>query len=288
MIGGNDSSKTSERRLARPVGSARESLTIMSFSVLALFAVVILTLLFSDAWYLASHRVGFARITEILTSQDVCRSMVLSVWTSLCSLVLVLLFSIPIGYALSRYRFRGHAFLSTLVDVPIVLPPVVIGISLLAFFGTGMGMAVKEALRAARLDIISGLGIVLCQFLVSVPYCIRAVKAAFDEVSNEVEDVALVLGCSQWQAFRRVTLPMARNGLVAGGIMAWARAIGVFGPLMVFIGTGARVQVMPTSIYLELSIGNIETSLTIALVMVLLASVALALVHRLAPGRQWT
>jgi len=96
------------------------------------------------------------------------------------------------------------------------------------------------------------------------------------------------LGCSQWQAFRRVTLPMARNGLVAGGIMAWARAIGVFGPLMVFIGTGARVQVMPTSIYLELSIGNIETSLVIALVMVLLASVALALVHRLAPGRQWT
>lgn len=274
--------------LPRPVGSARESLAIVSFSVLGLFAVVILTLLCSDAWYLVTHRVGFADVVRILSVPEVRQSMVLSLWTSLCSLLLVLAFAIPMGYALSRYRFPGHAFLSTLVDVPIVLPPVVIGVSLLAFFGTELGMGVKSLLHGAHITLVSGVGIVLCQFLVSVSYCIRATKAAFDEVSGEVEDVALVLGCSQWQAFRRVTLPMARNGVVAGGIMAWARAIGVFGPLMVFVGTGPRVQVMPTSIWLELSVGNIEASLSIALVMVLLAGLALALVHRLAPGRQWT
>ncbi len=274
--------------MPRPVGSARESLTILSFVALGLFALAILTLLAADAWYLVTHRIGFADVARILNAPEVRRSMLLSLGTSLCSLVLVLAFAIPMGYALSRYRFPGHAFLSTLVDVPIVLPPVVTGISLLAFFGTGIGMAVKELLRTAHISLISGVGIVLCQFLVSVAYCIRATTAAFDEVSGEVEDVALVLGCSQWQAFRRVTLPMARNGVIAGGIMAWARAIGVFGPLMVFVGTGPHVQVMPTSIWLELSIGNVEASLSIALVMVLLAGLALALVHRLAPGRQWT
>jgi molybdate transport system permease protein len=288
LSGGREVRTISERGRPRPVGSARESLTIVSFSVLALFAVVIVTLLLSDGWYLVSHRVSVRHVFEVLTSADVRSSMLLSLWTSLCSLVVVLALAIPIGYALSRYRFRGHALLSTMVDVPIVLPPVVIGVSLLAFLGTGPGMALKNALAGAGISLVSGLGIVLCQVLVSVSYCIRATKAAFDEVAGEVEDVALVLGCSQWQAFRRVTLPMARNGLVAGGIMAWARAIGVFGPLMVFVGTSPRVQVMPTSIWLELSIGNIEASLSIALVMVLLASVALALVHRLAPGRQWS
>ena len=81
--------------------------------------------------------------------------------------------------------------------------------------------------------------------------------------------------------------PLARSGLVAGGIMAWARAIGVFGPLMVFVGTSPRVQVMPTTMWLELSIGDIETSLVVALLAVLMAGAALALVHWLLPGRKW-
>jgi molybdate transport system permease protein len=70
--------------------------------------------------------------------------------------------------------------------------------------------------------------------------------------------------------------------------MAWARAVGVFGPLMVFVGTSPRVLVMPTTVWLELSVGNIEVSLALALVMLVLAVAALAVVHRLAPGRKWT
>ena len=149
-------------------------------------------------------------------------------------------------------------------------------------------MAVKRALAGVHLSMVSGLGIVLCQFLVSVPYCIRAAKASFDEVDRELEAVAMVLGSDRWRTFRGVTLPLARNGLVAGGVMAWARAVGVFGPIMAFVGTGPRVQVMPTCIWLELSVGNIEVSLTLALVMLGLAGAALLAVHVLAPGRSWT
>jgi molybdate transport system permease protein len=178
--------------------------------------------------------------------------------------------------------------LDTLVDVPIVVPPVVIGVSLLAFFGTGVGIGLKRALAAADLTLVSGLGIVLCQFLMAVPYCIRAVKAALDDVDRELEEVAMVLGCSPWRVFRGVTLPLAGTGLLAGGVMAWARALGVFAPIMVFIGTGPRVQLMPTCIWLELSVGNIEVSLALALVMLALSGAALLAVHALAPGRPWT
>ena len=80
-----------------------------------------------------------------------------------------------------------------------------------------------------------------------------------------------------------MTVPLARGGLVAGGVMAWARAVGVFGPLMVFVGTGPRVLVMPTTMWLELSIGNIETAVAIALIMLAMAVTALTLVHWLAP-----
>lgn len=253
-----------------------------------LFTLVVVVLVGADAWYLVTHGTRAAQVARILTRPAIRHAVVMSLTTSLCSLLLTLAFSLPVGYLLSRCRFPGHALLNTLVDVPIVIPPVVVGISLLAFFGSGMGQTLRQALSAMGLSLISGLGIVLCQFLVSVPYCIRATKSAFDEVDRELEAVAMVLGCSRWRAFRGVTLPLAWNGLLAGGVMAWARAIGVFGPIMAFVGTGPRVQVMPTCVWLELSVGNIEVSLTLALVMLALSGVALVTVHSLAPGRSWT
>jgi len=272
----------------QPIADGRERFLTFCLAMAALFAGLVLLLVGADAWYLASHGMRPATALHILARPVIRDAIAMSLTTALCSLLLTVACSLPVGYVLSRCRFPGRALLDTLVDVPIVVPPVVIGVSLLAFFGTGAGMAVKRALAGVHLSMGSGLGIVLCQFLVSAPYCIRAAKAAFDEVDRELEAVAMVLGCDRWRAFRGVTLPLARNGLVAGGVMAWARAIGVFGPIMAFIGTGPRVQVMPTCIWLELSVGNIEVSLTLALVMLGLAGTALLAVHVLAPGRSWT
>ena len=269
-------------------GSRANSLSIVTLSFLGLFVFVILVLLVSDVAYLVNRDVSARDLFEILTSPEILAALRLSIITSLVSLALVIVFSVPIGYALSRYRFPGHAIINTIVDVPIVLPPVVIGLSLLAFFGTPVGEMIKAGLRKGNWSLVSGIGIVLCQFLVSASYSVRATKASFDLVDRRLEHVALSLGCSRWGAFRRVTLPLARSGLIAGSVMAWARAIGVFGPLMVFVGTSPRVQVMPTAMWLELSIGNIEASLTMALVAVTMAGAALALVHWLAPGRTWT
>jgi molybdate transport system permease protein len=275
----------------RPVGQPLHALSVISLGFVVLFVAMILMLLAADIVYLVQRHHESPEgvdVWAILTSEAVLSGIRLSLLTSSITLLLVMMFAVPIGYALSRYRFRGHAILNTVVDVPIVLPPVVIGVSLLALFGTPVGGWIRDGLRGAGWRVDSALGIVLCQFLVSVSYCIRATKASFDAVDRRLEHVALTLGCSRWGAFWRVTLPLARSGLIAGGVMAWARAIGVFGPLMVLVGTAPRVVVMPTAIWLELSTGDVEVSLVIALVAVTMAGAALALVHWLVPGRKWT
>ena len=269
-------------------GSKAGSLAIVSLTCLVSFATLMMVLIFSDVIYIFfGEDISSEEVVTILTSESVRSTVLLSLYTSGITLVLILLIAVPIGYALSRYRFFGIAFLEAIVDVPILLPPVALGVSLLAFFGTSGGRAVREFMEGARLPPTAATGIVICQFLIAAPFCIRTVKAAFNSVDRRLENMAMSLGCSQWGAFRRVTLPLASGGLIAGAIISWARAIGIFGPLMVVVGTAPRVQVMPTKIWLELSVGNIGESMIVALLSIILAGSALALVHALVPGRRW-
>ncbi|MCE5279337.1 MAG: ABC transporter permease subunit [Planctomycetaceae bacterium] len=263
--------------------SSRSPLHYVCGGMLTLFVLLILGLVAANVGYLFSSSFGPGDILDLLTRDQMLFAIRMSLATSLTTLILVLVTGIPIGYALSRYRFPLRAFCDTLVDVPIVLPPVVTGISLLAFFNFGFGQFIRTAMESANLSTVSGAGIVMCQYLVAVPYCIRSAKAAFNGVDPNLEQVSRVLGCTTWQTFYRVSAPLARNGLIAGGVMAWARALGIFAPIMVFVGTGPRVLTMPTTLWLELSTGNIATAVAIALVMLALAGVSLVLVHWLAP-----
>lgn len=292
------------------------SLKLISFSVLISFLLLIILLLLADIAYLIHWKISIADIGKIVISQDFIHAFLLSLLTSLITLIIVIITAVPIGYALSRYHFFGHSIIDTFVDIPVVLPPIVLGLSLLAFFGTGFGNVIKEIINECcfmihnfvnsimsifsffppvkmilnfwnKIDIsIDGaLGIIICQYLVSISYCIRATKSAFESVDVELEHVAMTLGCDEMSAFWKITRPLAQNGIIAGGIIAWARALGVFGPLMVFVGTGQRVQVMPTKMWLNVNIGNIEEALVISLVTMTIAAIAISLAHRILPGK---
>lgn len=273
-----------------PVAGPRANVvSILSLGLLGVFVLFIIALIVADVAYLGRKDYSPGEFWQNISRPQVLDAIWLSLLSSLITLALVILFSVPIGYGLSRYHFRGHTIVNTIVDVPIVLPPITTGISLLVLFGSPLGRAVEDALyNATGWRLASLIGIVMCQFLVSVSYSIRACKASFDSVDRQLEHVAMTLGCSPWQAFWRVAVPLAGNGLVAGSVMAWARAVGVFGPIMVFVGTMRHVRVMPTAIWLELSTGKIEVAIAITLVMLLMAGAALTVVHWLAPGRKWT
>jgi len=119
-------------------------------------------------------------------------------------------------------------------------------------------------------------GIVLAQFFIACSFGVRAVKASFDTIGRRHEDVARTLGCTQRQAFFRVVLPMARTGIVAGGIMTWARAIAEFGPILFFCGaTRWKTEVMPIAMFLKFSVGRIEESVALVLVMISISAVTL-------------
>ena len=248
------------------------------FLFVAVFIAFVLLLIIADIFYINKKAV-----LTVLTSSFIRHALWMSIWTSFATTFLALIFAVPMGYVLSRFRFPGHTLADTIVDLPIVFPPLVAGLTLLVFFSqTALGKWIQQDLGLEF--VFQPKGIVLCQFVVAASFAIRSAKTAFDDVDRRFEDVALTLGCGQWGSFRRVSLPLALNGIIAGGILTWARAFGLFGPLMIFVGSfRGRTEVLSTTIFLEQSIGNLEVALAVALLLIFVALIAL-LVIRLVRG----
>lgn len=255
--------------------------SVGAIAVLAAFILAVLVLVAADLLYAKP-----GTILRVLAKPEVRHAIYLSLVTTSITLVLVIAVSVPAGYALSRYRFPGSVVLDAIVDMPVVLPPVVVGVSLLVFFRTSAGQWI-ESLPGLQF-VYTVQGIVLCQFFLSASFAIRAAKASFDGIDRRLEHLALTLGCTRGQAFFRVSLPMARNGLAAGAVMAWARAIGVFSPVYVLAGAvRMKTELMPTTVWLELSIGQIEPALAVSILMVIISMVALVAIHLLGQAHRW-
>ena len=240
-----------------------------TFFFVSVFILFVLVLIVSDALYVDKEAVA-----TVLSSKFILHALWMSVWTSLLTTLIAILFAVPMGYALSRFRFPGHMLADAIVELPIVFPPLVAGLTLLVFFSqTSLGRWIQQDLGLEF--VFQPKGIVLCQFVTAASFAIRSAKTAFDDVDRRYENVALTLGCTQWGSFRRVSLPLARNGIIAGGILTWARAFGLFGPLMIFVGSfRGRTEVLSTTIFLEQSIGNLEVALAIALLLIFIALIA--------------
>ena len=175
---------------------------------------------------------------------------------------------------MSRFKFPGKKLVDAILDIPIVLPPLVIGLSLLILFQTPIGKAID---RVVPFTYSVG-GVILAQFAVACAFAVRTMLATFDQINPRLEQVALTLGCNRAAAFWRVALPEARRGLLTAATLAWARALGEFGPILVFAGaTRLRTEVLPTTVFLELSVGNIEAAVAVSLLMILAATAVLTL-----------
>ncbi len=249
------------------------------FLPLVFFITMAIFLIMADALY-----INKTAVIKVFTSPFIRQALQLSIVTSVITVLLSLIFAIPIGYILSRYRFPGHILVDTIVDLPIVFPPLVAGLTLLIFFSeTGVGRWIQEDMGLEF--VFQPKGIVLCQFIVSASFAIRSIKSAFDDIDQRLEKVALTLGCTSWGSFFRVSLPMASGGIMAGGILTWARAFGIFGPLMILVGSfRGKTEVLSTTIYLEQSVGNLEVALAVALLLIFVAMIALITI-RLAGGK---
>jgi molybdate transport system permease protein len=219
-----------------------------------------------------------ASVTRAFRESEVLFAVWLSLLTSCLSASLAVFVAIPAGYVLSRRKFPGRAVADMLLDLPIMLPPLVLGLSVLIFFNTPLGRLFDRSVGF----VYTWRGIVLVQFVAGCAYAVRVVKAGFDQTPVDYEQVAMVLGANRARAFVHVSLPIIRRAVVAGAVITWAHIFGLFGPIILVAGTmRRRTEIMPTTIYLEASVGRIEIALVIGAAMMLISMVTLMLVKRL-------
>ncbi|MFO1000387.1 MAG: ABC transporter permease subunit [Planctomycetaceae bacterium] len=126
---------------------------------------------------------------------------------------------------------------------------------------------------------------ILAQFAVSCAFAVRTMRVTFDQINPRAEDVARTLGCTRSQAFMKVALPQAWRGMITAGTIAWARALGEFGPILVFAGaTRFRTEVLSTTVFLELSVGQLDAAVAVSLLMVAMAIVVLLILRWIGAG----
>ena len=218
-------------------------------------------------------------LVQALRSRDIRFSIKLSLVSCTLTPLLSLWVAVPIGYLMSRFAFRGKPIIDTLLDIPIVLPPLVVGLSLLILF-----RYMPEWLSDAV--VYKWPAVVLAQFMVACAFAVRTMRVTFDQIPQRFEQVALTLGCNRRQAFWRVIMPQAKGGLLAAGTRAWARALGEFGPILVFAGaTRQKTEVLPTSAFLELQAGRTEGMLAVSLIMIAAAVVVFLIARTLGMKR---
>ena len=280
-----------EAAIARPAGRGADLSLIFGIPGVLFVLIVLLLPLVALIW----RTLGSGVFLESARKPIVLQALRLTAWTSLVTLALSVAFGTPLAYGLARARFPGKRLVDTLVDLPIVLPPVVAGVGLLMAFGRRglLGQRLDAGFTLPLLDIrIPGISlaftsaaVVLAQLFVSAPFFIRAARGGFARVEREIEEAAAIDGATDWQTFRLITVPLALPALSSGVVLCWARAVGEFGATMMFAGNFiGRTQTMPLAI-----MGAMEADLYAALalsVLLIALSFAVLLLYRLIGGRR--
>jgi molybdate transport system permease protein len=226
-------------------------------------------------------RVPPGRLLHQLTTPVVTDALIVSLKTSAIAQALILLFGTPLAYLVASRRFRGRSLVVTLIELPLVLPPAVAGLGLLALLGRSglLGTSIPFTQTA----------VVLAVAFVASPLYIRQAIAAFEAVDPNLVAASRTLGAGPARTFFRVVLPLARGGLAAGEALAFARGLGEFGATIMFAGSLQGVtQTLPLAIYQAFSI-DFDTALALGALLVVVSAallIVLKLVLSWQPSRQ--
>ena len=226
---------------------------------IAFFALPFLGLLWRSPW---------TKAWDVLSEDAVRSALWLSIKTSLTSTALAVVFGVPLAWLLARVDFPGRGVVRALCTLSMVLPPVVGGVALFFSFGRrGLFGQYLDRWFDFRLP-FSTWGVVVAQSFVAMPFLVLTVEAALRQLDRRYEDAARTLGGTRGYVFRRVTLPTVRPALIAGAVLAWARALGEFGATITFAGNfPGTTQTMPLATYLALE-SNPDEALILSLVLI--------------------
>lgn len=219
-----------------------------------------------------------------LAFQD--RELVAAIWLTVVAAttatVASLLFGIPLAYLLARVSFPGRRIVAGILELPVVVPHPVAGIALLLFLGRQS--AIGRTLAAVGLEIVNHIpGIVAGMLFVSAPIVVSAARESFRAVDPKLERVARTLGDTGWQAFRRVTLPLAGRGVIAGGVLGWARSVSEFGSIVILTYNPKVASIL---IYDRFTLFGLPAAVPASVLLLLIALAVFVLVQLLTPDHQ--
>lgn len=218
-----------------------------------------------------------------LLSKEILFAIRLSLATATIATIISILIAIPVAYTISQRKFPGKDIVDSLLDLPIVISPIALGAILLVFFNTPIGAGVDENIMGF---VFAVPGIILAQITIISALAIRLLKSTFDSIDPRYEQVGRTLGYSKPEVFFRVTLPLAKDGLIASGILTWARAVGEFGATVTLAGAIAmKTETLPTAIFLSLASADIEKAVAVIFVLIIIAVVALLVMRKLTRRR---
>jgi molybdate/tungstate transport system permease protein len=280
MIGGTASSAAEQ--VVRPCGdpSRPYGLYLLCWffgSILvAFFTVPLIALTLSQSW---------ASFAQVARMADVRAAIALSLEGALLSATLAALLGVPLAYLLARTDFVGKGIVAALIDLPLAVPHTVAGIALLMVFG-------RQGVVGAPLQALTGLrfwgtlaGIVVAMLFVSAPYTVNAARIGFEAVDPRLEKIARTLGLNPWRTFWRITLPLARRGVLTGVTLTYARSISEFGAVVILVYYPMTAPVMIYELFLRFGLDQAAGAAVLLLAVSLALFLTLRALSRNAPAR---
>ena len=254
------------------------------FKITMLLPLVVLTGYFL---LLVSSQSAFFSLSDFLDQlgqQDIRSAIILSLVAATVSTAFAVILAIPAAYALARIDFPGKRLIDTFIDLPMVLTPIALGTLILMSWNSAIGRLLSDMGLTLPFTLA---GVILAQFTVVVAISVRMLKATFEQIDPRQEQVARLLGCSAFESFRHITLPLARRGILAAIILTWARAIGEFGATVMVAGTArGQTATLPSSIYLAMSMADLPRAVTLVVILISISLLVLFSVRMVSESRR--
>ncbi len=250
------------------VRQGRRTVVPVGLVVLFLFPLILMPL---GAVFAFAFRGGPAAFLAALRSPEALFSLRFSLLIAFATAAVNAILGTYTAYVLSRYRFRGQRVLGIIVNLPVAIPTVVVGTSLLLLWGP-IGLLGRFLEPLGIQPMFAPAGVLLAHLFVTFPYMLGAVKPVLDELEETYEEAAYTIGASAWQTFRHVILPTLRGGLFAGVLLTFAHSLGEFGATVMVSGNlRLRTQTAPLYIFAQFEAGNIEAANAVAAVLAALS-----------------
>jgi molybdate transport system permease protein len=208
-------------------------------------------------------------------SAEVLFALKLTLWTSIVSTAIVMLLAIPTSYSFARFKFPFKDALKILIDLPMFFPELLIGLLLLLLFSdTFEGFFKKLHIQV----VFTEKAILLAEIFVALPFAVKILYTTFLEIDKRYESVARSLGYTPFETFFKVSLPMAKHGLISALVVAFARSFGAFGAVLIFAGgVYMKTETLPIGIFLNISYGNLDRAIVMGIVLVLVSLLTLVI-----------